>query len=83
MVKRVAGLFLLSSIALFAAATGAVAQRQPNPAVVAACSGDAQQLCHNVQRGGGRIAQCLKEHAMELSAGCKGALRAAREQQPR
>jgi hypothetical protein len=81
MVKRVAGLFLLSLLAL-SAATGAVAQGPPDPAVVAACTGDAQRLCRGVQPGEGRIGQCLKAHAMELSSGCVAAVQASRQHAP-
>jgi cysteine rich repeat protein len=36
-----------------------------------ACQGDIQQFCKDVQPGGGRIAQCLKQHKQELSPECK------------
>jgi cysteine rich repeat protein len=36
-----------------------------------ACQGDIQQFCKDVQQGGGRIAQCLKQHKQELSPECK------------
>jgi len=36
------------------------------------CSADIQQLCKDIQPGGGRIAACLKEHNQELSQACKG-----------
>ena len=35
-----------------------------------ACAEDAKRLCSDVKAGDGRIAQCLKEHAQELSHGC-------------
>lgn len=44
----------------------ASAQQKPSP-----CAEDAAKFCKGVQQGGGRIAQCLKEHANELSAACK------------
>ena len=78
MVKRIAGLFVLSLLTL-SAATGAVAQGPPDPAVVAACTGDAKRLCRGVQPGEGRIAQCLKAHAMELSTGCVSAVQVSRQ----
>jgi hypothetical protein len=43
---------------------GAVAE------AVRACRPDAQKLCKDVKPGGGRIAQCLKEHKAELSPEC-------------
>lgn len=36
-----------------------------------ACKEDAQKLCKNIQPGGGRIVQCLKQHESELSHACK------------
>ena len=46
-----------------------------------ACKGDYQRLCNNVSPGGGRIMQCFKEHASELSAPCKAALADAKTEQ--
>jgi len=40
----------------------------------AACEADVKQFCPNVQPGGGRIRQCLQEHAKELSSPCAQAL---------
>jgi hypothetical protein len=36
-----------------------------------ACKDDMQKLCAGVQRGGGRIIQCMKQHEAELSPACK------------
>ncbi len=36
-----------------------------------ACKDDVKQLCDGVQRGGGRIIQCMKQHEAELSPACK------------
>jgi len=36
-----------------------------------ACKDDAQKLCKDEKRGGGRIMQCLKQHEGELSPACK------------
>ena len=62
----------------------------PTPALMAArqterqaCAADLRQFCANVPRGCGRPMQCLRAHAVELSAGCTAAmaqLRAARVQ---
>jgi hypothetical protein len=35
------------------------------------CAEDVAKFCKDVQPGGGRLAQCLKEHEKELSAACK------------
>ncbi len=36
-----------------------------------ACDEDTKKLCKDVQPGGGRIVQCLKQHEGELSQACK------------
>jgi hypothetical protein len=36
-----------------------------------ACRDDIKKLCGDVQPGGGRIADCMKDHASDLSPGCK------------
>lgn len=36
-----------------------------------ACKEDAQKLCKDIQPGGGRIVQCLKQHESELSHACR------------
>lgn len=41
---------------------------------IAACQGDIEKLCGSVSRGGGRISECLRSHAAELSEPCKEAL---------
>lgn len=38
-----------------------------------ACEGDVKQFCNDVQPGGGRIINCLKQHENELSPSCKNA----------
>jgi len=37
----------------------------------AACEDDVLKLCADVQRGGGRIVNCLKQHEQELTPDCK------------
>ena len=39
-----------------------------------ACEDDVYQLCNEVRPGGGRVLNCLKEHADEISSECKAAL---------
>ena len=36
-----------------------------------ACADDLQQYCASVKVGGGRVAQCLKQHKDKLSTECK------------
>jgi hypothetical protein len=43
------------------------------------CREDAARLCKDVQPGGGRIIQCLKQHENELSAACKERIAQAKE----
>jgi hypothetical protein len=72
------------SLAAAAALVLAVGASQAQPRRLAACQNDVQTLCAGVQPGGGRIAQCLKAHADQVSQGCKTALaeaRAARREQ--
>jgi hypothetical protein len=35
------------------------------------CSTDIQKYCKDVTPGQGRLASCMKDHAAELSSGCK------------
>ena len=39
-----------------------------------ACRQDRENLCKNVERGGGRIVRCMAEHRAQLSSSCKMAL---------
>ena len=49
-----------------------------------ACRADVERLCKDVKPGEGRIRECLKTHAAELSDGCKAAISEARQhRQPR
>lgn len=46
----------------------------PSPARSASkrsCAADAKKLCAGIDRGGGRIDKCLREHAAQLSEPCK------------
>lgn len=68
-------LLLLFPAMVMVGASAAMAQNR-NPAVQAACRGDAQRLCAGVQPGGGRIGQCLKARINEVSPQCLDAVRA-------
>ena len=46
---------------------------------MAACHDDVQKLCSDVQPGGGRIINCLKEHKDQVSDGCQNAFKVARQ----
>lgn len=65
-----AGVFCLSL-----AAVASAAEERGRP-----CADDAAKLCKDVQKGGGRIAKCLKEHKDELSPACKENIAKAREE---
>ncbi|HVN94862.1 MAG TPA: cysteine rich repeat-containing protein [Syntrophorhabdaceae bacterium] len=56
---------------------------QPGPRLNGHCKEDVNQFCSEMQPGGGRIANCLREHAKDLSQGCKAAIknRMRRQQQ--
>jgi hypothetical protein len=43
-----------------------------------ACRADHEKYCADVEKGGGRVMKCMKEHASELSSGCKSALQSMR-----
>ena len=45
-----------------------------------ACKADRQTYCADVEKGGGRVMQCMKDHADKLSPSCKEALVAMKAQ---
>ena len=60
--------------------TAPLAWAQDNAALAvlrAGCADDAQKFCANIQPGGGRILQCLKDHKDSLSDKCKQAAQKA------
>jgi hypothetical protein len=67
-------LALVASLALAGAALAQPQEGGHNNAMRAACAADLQSLCKDVQPGGGRIMQCLKEHKDAVSAPCKSAI---------
>jgi hypothetical protein len=70
-------LFLLFPAMIMFGTTAAMAQKG-NPAIRAACRGDAQRLCAGIQPGGGRIGECLKAKIQEVSPQCLDAVKASR-----
>ena len=62
----IAGLVCGSSEAQPAGGGGGVVRK--------ACHDDILQLCANVEPGGGRLIQCLREHQDRVSESCKSAL---------
>jgi cysteine rich repeat protein len=58
-------LFCLTCALVIVMASGAFTQ------VEKPCAGDVAKFCPEVQSGGGRIAQCLKQNKEQLSPGCK------------
>jgi len=71
-------LFTLPAIALLALAAFAD-DAPPRGGAMAACKQDVQTLCADVQRGAGRIMQCLNSHADKVSPDCKAAMQAAHD----
>ena len=61
--KRLA---VFTGVLCLSIATVASAEHTARP-----CRDDAARLCKDVQKGEGRVARCLKEHANELSPACK------------
>lgn len=44
------------------------------------CRADIEKHCADVERGGGAMARCLREHEKELSPGCRDHMAARHEQ---
>ena len=73
--RRRAPLAAMFALALCAGTFSVPAIAARNP-----CAPDAARLCADVQRGGGRIARCLRQHEDQLSPLCKGRMDAMREE---
>jgi Cysteine rich repeat len=72
---------LLVGLGLSMLVTAAMAAEQsPNVNRRAACKADVENLCSGVQRGGGRIAACLKQNETQVSQACKDAVASAHQQ---
>jgi hypothetical protein len=52
---------------------------QEAPGVGSACKADKDKFCAGISAGGGKLRECFKQHASELSAECTGAIRAVRQ----
>ena len=44
-----------------------------------ACKADKEKFCSDLKPGDGKMRDCMKQHASELSADCTSAMKAARE----
>jgi hypothetical protein len=64
---------LVGIVSLAVCFSGPAGAQTKNP-----CAEDAAKLCKDVKPGGGRLAQCLKEHEKDLSPQCKESVEAAR-----
>jgi cysteine rich repeat protein len=56
-----------------------VEMKQAMKEVAEACHEDFENLCAGVQKGGGRVMKCMKEHNDQLSAACKEAIEKKKE----
>ena len=63
----------LSAAALTLAALAPAAARDAN-ALAQACRDDHGKFCASVRLGGGRIADCLKQHEADLAPACRKVL---------
>lgn len=45
-----------------------------------ACKADAEKLCKDVQPGGGKMIECLKQHQADLSPACSSNMKAVRQE---
>ncbi|MCF4165346.1 cysteine rich repeat-containing protein [Zavarzinia compransoris] len=79
MFRKLALITVVLAAAVPALAPAAMAQGGPIAQKVrAACTNDVQTLCPDVQPGGGRILQCLKEKQSQVSPDCIAALEEAK-----
>jgi len=67
-------------IALFVTAFVSAVQAQDRKALREACMGDAKKFCADVQRGGGRIVRCLRDHSADLAPACRDGLASLKAQ---
>jgi hypothetical protein len=68
----------VSALAQSASQPASEARSEARAKVRAACAGDVQKFCANIERARGAMRTCLQSHDAQLSAACKAA-RAERE----
>ena len=66
---------LLASQVTYAADQGGQSSNGSRGGLREACNNDARSFCQDVQPGGGRIINCLKDHYKEVSDACYAALK--------
>jgi hypothetical protein len=64
---------VIITVFLFAPAV-AIAAPGPSPAVRRACGADARKFCSSVISQPEKRRECMREHRMELSEGCREAV---------
>jgi hypothetical protein len=69
---------VLLALAAATVASAAASAEDSEAAVLQACAADVRTLCPGLEPGGGRLKQCLREHAEKVSPECRTALREAR-----
>ena len=62
---------LIATVAFMSLASAAFAQDADRPHNRGACRDDAQKLCAGVERGGGKIRECLAGQIDKLSDACR------------
>jgi hypothetical protein len=62
---------LIATAAFMSLASAALAQDADRPHNRGACRDDAQKLCAGVERGGGKIRECLAGQIDKLSDACR------------
>jgi cysteine rich repeat protein len=62
---------LIATLACLSLASAAFAQDADRPHNRGACRDDAQKLCAGVERGGGKIRECLAGQIDKLSDACR------------